>query len=275
MCWGETGVLEPQRTLADPTPRGGEGGGVQGLFVWTGGCASQPGHGGAASAFSRRFSPRPGSSRWSVPSAAPGIGCWQWLSLAAESALGHCTDPERDLGPSPAVVLGARGGPRWTVCGGREVSVRPCPGKMAAIGRNRTFQAGRRRRSKGRACVEREQAPARGWSRRGLWEGHDRRELPGTAGWQPGFGRSDRRWRCVSAGPCWLGASSDRLGGIARPGGPRVCRRGRTAPIGAFRIPAGRAHTPTCLRVLPTSSCSALPGTLDVCVKLGKLKRLR
>ena len=57
MCWGETGVLEPPRTLADPTPRGGEREGLQGLFVWTGGCASQPGHGGAASALSRRFSP--------------------------------------------------------------------------------------------------------------------------------------------------------------------------------------------------------------------------
>ena len=75
------------------------------------------------------------------------------------------------------------------------------------------------------------------------------------------------------------GVSSDRLGDIARLGGPRVCRGGRTAPAGAFRISAGpmagRAHTPTCLRVLPTSSCSVLPGTLDVYVELGKLKRLR
>ena len=31
--------------------------GLQGFFVWTGGCAAQPGHGGAASAFSRHFSP--------------------------------------------------------------------------------------------------------------------------------------------------------------------------------------------------------------------------
>ena len=142
----------------------------------------------------------------------------------------------------------------------------------------RTFQAGRRRRSKGSARVEREQALSRGWSRRGLWEGHeghDRREPPGTAGWQPGFGRPDRRWRCVSAGPCWPGLALIGSGTLPGQGAAGLqtwsyspCRGPRD-----FHRAHGRAGPPpTCLRVLPSSSCSVLPGTLDVCVHLENSK---